>query len=222
MPTVETIRALADLAAEIERLPDTANVGWGTAALLINIEEPPSQRTLERWRQSRNKFGENGPPYIPGPGLTSPVSYNVGAVRKWVRSRQVATTMDVSVRRGLTFATVADLSRQEPWVIDSGYVVGHALSVSPEELERALGGSASTVLCIAGLVDVMTDTKWANPAVCRVFHAAYTDVLRVAMESADGVLDATDLHDAIPDAPEPGASVCPRCDDVHPGQACRL
>lgn len=222
MPTIETLRELADLAAEIARLPDEANVGWATAALLINVEDPPSQRTLERWRQARNKLAENGPPYIPGPGLTSPVSYNVGAVRAWIRDRQAATTMDASVRRGLTFSTVADLSRLEPWVMDSGYVLGHALTVSSDEFERALGEDASVVLRIAGLADVMTDTKWADPTMCRIFHSAYSMVLQAAVESADGVLEATELHDALPEVLERATAPCPKCGVSHSGRACRV
>lgn len=222
MPTIETLRELADLAAALARLPDDANVGWATAALLINVEEPPSQRTLERWRQGRNKLAESGPPYIPGPGLTSPVAYNVGVVRAWVRDRLAATTMDASVRRGLTFSTVADLSRLEPWVVDSGYVLGHALTVSSDEFKRALGEDASVELRIAGLADVMTDTKWADPTMCRIFHSAYTMVLQAAVESADGVIDATDLHDAMPEALERAASACSKCGDSHPGHACRV
>lgn len=223
MPTIETLRELADLAAEIARLPDDANVGWATAALLINVEEPPSQRTLERWRQARNKLGENGPPYIPGPGLTSPVSYNVGAVRAWVRERQASTTMDVSVRRGLTFATIADLGRPEPWVMQDAYIVGHALTVPASKLERALRGEAGAAVRVAALSDVMLGATWSDPSTCRIFYVAYTDVLRGAQEAAEGVLGATDLHEGMSAAVSLETPDCPKCGrPAAPGHPCRL
>lgn len=211
MPTIETLRELADLAAEVARLPDEANVGWATAALLINIEDPPSQRTLERWRQARNKLGENGPPYIPGPGLTSPVAYNVGSVRKWVRDRQAATTMQVSSRRGLTFAAVADLSRLEPWVMRDGLVVGHALTASADALDGALRGADGATLHVDGLADVLKDVVWSDPVVCRSFHDLFAAVLKQAQAEAHSVLLASSLHHELPGPSAASRDRCPRC-----------
>ncbi|CAG1769236.1 hypothetical protein BAC2_00160 [uncultured bacterium] len=220
---LKTLRQVVALANELARLPDDAQVSAGTAALLISVDAPPSERTMEGWRQGRNRGGETGPPFHAGPGRTSPGSYNVGEVRAWVRAQRVSTTMEASARRGLTFATVADLSRPEPWVLQSDYVVGHALTVSPAELENALRGEAGAVLRIAGLSDVMLGTTWSDPSVCRVFHAAYGDVLRAALESADAVLDATDLHEGMVAAVGSEALACPKCGrPAHPEHPCRL
>lgn len=223
MPSIETFRELADLAEQLTRLPDAAQVSAGTAALLICLDAPPSERTMEGWRQGRNRGGESGPPFHAGPGRTSPVSYNVGEVRAWVRAQRVSTTMEAAGRRGLTFATVADLSRPEPWVLQGDYIVGHALTVWSAELENALRGEAGAVLRVAGLSDVMLGATWSDPSVCRVFHAAYTDVLRAALESADAVLDATDLHEGMVAAVGSEALACPKCgEDMQPGHSCRF
>lgn len=223
MSELSIVRELADLAQQLARLPDDAQVSAGTAALLICVDAPPSERTMEGWRQGRNRGGETGPPFHAGTGRTSPVSYNVGEVRAWVRAQRVSTTMEAAARRGLTFATIADLSRPEPWVLQGDYVVGHALTVSASDLERALRGEAGAVLRIAGLSDVMLGTTWSDPSTCRVFHAAYTDVLRAALESADAVLDATDLHEGIASAIPLETSACPKCGKPAPvGHSCRL
>lgn len=220
---LETLRALADIAEQLARLPDNAQVSAGTAALLIRVDDPPSERTMEGWRQGRNRGGESGPPFHAGPGRTSPVSYNVGEVRAWVRAQRVSTSMEAAARRGLTFATIADLSRPEPWVLQGDYVVGHALTVSVADLENALRGEAGAVLLIAGLSDVMLGTTWSDPSTCRAFHAAYTDVLRAALESADAVLDDTDLHEGMVAAVSSETLACPKCGSpAHPGRPCRL
>lgn len=223
MPSIETFRELANLAEQLTRLPDAVQVSAGTAALLICLDAPPSERTMEGWRQGRNRGGETGPPFHAGPGRTSPVSYNVGEVRAWVRAQRVSTTMEAAARRGLTFATVADLSRPEPWVLQGDYIVGHALTVWSAELENALRGEAGAVLRVAGLSDVMLGTTWSDPSVCRVFHASYTDVLRAALESADAVLDATDLHEGMAAAIRSEAPACLKCGKpAHPERPCRL
>lgn len=223
MPTLETLRGWADVSNELVRLPDDAQVSAATAALLIRVDDPPSARTMEGWRQGRNRGGETGPPFHAGPGRTSPVSYNVGEVRAWVRAQRVSTTMEAAARRGLTFATIADLSRPEPWVLQGDYVVGHALTVSAADLENALRGQAGAILRIAGLSDVMLGTTWSDPSTCRAFHAAYSDVLRAALESADAVLDATDLHEGMVAAVGSEALACPKCgEDMQPGHSCRF
>jgi hypothetical protein len=217
------LREIAELAQQLSLLPDDAQVSAATAALLICVDAPPSERTMEGWRQGRNRCGENGPPFHAGPGRTSPVSYNVGQVRAWVRGQRVTTTMEAAARRGLTFATIADLSRPEPWVLQGDYVVGHALTVSASDLENALRGEAGAVLRIAGLSDVMLGTTWSDPSTCRDFHAAYTDVLRAALESADAVLDATDLHEGMAAAISSQTPACPKCGkSAHPERPCRL
>jgi len=221
---VETLRNLADLAAEVARLPDDAQVGWGTAALLINVEEPPSQRTLERWRQARNKLGENGPPYIPGPGLTSPVSYNVGAVRAWVRERQATTTMDASVRRGLTFGSLSDLVRPEPWVHRNGKVLAHALDAHHGDLLDALMGRDGVEIVVAGLSDVMREILWVDTKEFDVFHAVFRAVLGSAEQQSNDVRLASELdgenglrH------PVPAEGLCPRgCGKPAHNGRCRL
>lgn len=223
MSELVRVRQLADLAQQLSRLPDDAQVSAGTAALLICVDDPPSERTMEGWRQGRNRGGETGPPFHAGPGRTSPVSYNVGEVRAWVRAQRVSTSMEAAARRGLTFATVADLARPEPWVLQGDYVVGHALTVSAADLENALRGEAGAVLRIAGLSDVMLGTTWSDPSTCRAFHAAYTDVLRAALESADAVLDDTDLHEGIAAAIRSETPVCPKCGKpALLGHPCRL
>lgn len=140
-----------------------------------------------------------------------------------MRGQRVSTTMEASARRGLAFATIADLSRPEPWVLQGDYVVGHALTVSTSDLENALLGEAGAVLRIAWLSDVMLGTTWSDPSVCRVFHAAYTDVLWAALESADAVLDATDLHEGMATANSSETPACPKCGKpAHPGYPCRF
>lgn len=206
------------------RLPDDAQVGWGTAALLINVEEPPSQRTLERWRQARNKLGESGPPYIPGPGLTSPVSYNVGAVRAWIRERQAATTMDASVRRGLTFGSLSDLVRPEPWVYRDGKVLSHVLDAHQEDLLDALMGRGSGEIVVAGLFEVMRGILWADTNAFDVFHAAFGAVLHTAEQQSNDVRLASELDSEKGlRHPPPVEGSCPRgCGKpVHRGR-CRL
>lgn len=222
-PPIDTLRNLADLAEQLARLPDDVQVSAGTAALLVCVDAPPSERTMEGWRQGRNRGGETGPPFHSGPGRTSAVSYNVGAVRAWVRQQQASTTMEVANRRGLSFASIVDLARPEPWVMRGDYVLGHALTVDPEDLWHALNDTAQTSILVGGLSEVMKGVVWVDPGVCEAFHRAFAAVLVEAQAAGEAVVTASVLHgpEGVPQA-DALVGLCPRCGRPAHASGCRL
>lgn len=232
MPTVETLRSAADLAIEVARLPDEANVGWETAALIINAVAPPSRRTLERWRQGRRKGArasdpDLGPPFTPGVGLTSPASYNVGQLRNWLKGRSASSTMEVSARRGLTFSTLEVTLRMEPWVFEGDSVLGHVHTVDATDLHRALLGTEGMRVESASLAHVLTAVAWRDADAREPFRNAFVKVAEEVLGAVDARGLAGDLDAALPQpdgegSEPPSLEQCPKCGrSAHAGR-CRI
>lgn len=215
--SIEALRNRIDLAKALADLPDDANVGWKHAAILINASEPPSRRTLERWRQGRG--GIYGPEFIKGAGATSAVMYNVAELKRWLAARTHGTTMEAAAHRGMAFSSIHSLALDEPWIIGpSGAIHGHALTASSDDLRRALHNQDGFHLDMGSLTDALTCSSWL-PEVRAPFHAAFV----AALSKARAAADFASLTDNVRDAPADIGGACPRCgQSVHPGRPCRL
>lgn len=213
---IEALRTRIDLANELAKLPDSAQVGWRHAAVMMNVSEPPSERTMDGLRQGRG--GVYGPEFTKGAGKTSPVTYNVGELRRWLASRTQGTTMEAAARRGLAFSSLHSLTQDEPWVIGpNGAVHGHALTASEDELRRALHNEGGFHLDLISLTDALTGSSWV-PQARAPFHSAFVAVLSEARAAAD----FASLSDGVP-APADSGGTCPRCGRAaHPRKPCRL
>lgn len=229
MPTVETLRSTADLALELERIPDSAYVDWATAALLINTAAPPSRRTMERWRQRRSTGAhaidshDLGPPFVPGVGRTARVTYNVGALRTWLTAREATSTMEVSARRGLTFATLHDAWRNEPWIVSGERILGHARTVSDEDLRIALQDCEGPTVEVLPLVVVMVDFLWASSSARVSFQAAWETLLDDASDRSRSREAESRLQETV-DSPTHAIlhGPCPKCGSPFHSDKCRL
>lgn len=229
MPTVETLRSTADLALELERIPESAYVDWATAALLINTAAPPSRRTMERWRQGRSVGTQGvdsldlGPPFVPGVGRTARVTYHVGALRAWLKARGAASTMEVSARRGLTFATLRDAWRDEPWVVTGERVVAHTLTASDNDLVIALQESGGLNIEVACLAVVLMDCTWVSAVARTPFQATWETLLDDARGMARSKETESRLAGAF-DCPTDisSQSPCRKCGSPFHTDSCRL
>lgn len=214
---IEALRTRIELANELDKLPDSANVGWKHAAVMLNVSEPPSRRSLERWRQARTK--DYGPMFTKGGGKTSAVVYNAGELRQWLTSRTHGTTMEAAGRRVVAFASVHSLVQNEPWVIGpAGAIHGHALTAPDNDLRRALHNQDGFHLDLGSLTDALTCSSWL-PEARAPFHTAFLAVLSGARAEAD----FASLSDGVPDTDTNAGGSCSRCGKpAHPGKPCRL
>jgi hypothetical protein len=225
MPTVETLRSTADLALELDRIPDSAHVDWATAALLINTAAPPSRRTMERWRQGRSAgvraadCHDLGPPFVPGVGRTARVTYNVGALRAWLRARGATSTMEVSARRGLTFTTLHDAWRDEPWIVSGERILGHALTVNENDLLTALQGNDDPTIEVLPLAAVMMDFMLDSAAARTPFQTVWETLLDDARSAARSREAESRLQSAVDRrAYVPSQGTCPKCGCISHGR----
>ncbi len=114
MSVVATLRELSEVWKLFSDMPDDTTLSVDLAALYLGI----SVKTLARYRQNGD-----GPTYIQYQSEDSKarnqrVNYLLGDLRSWRDIHKVKSTMHAAQIRGLTFSTLNDFIKPQPfWCI---------------------------------------------------------------------------------------------------------
>lgn len=167
----ERIKALNNIAS----LHDDASVSAKEAADFLGI----SESTLARLRQKGS-----GPVYAQYPETGSKarnqkVAYVMRDVRGWRDSLKVGSSMAAAKQRGLTFASIADLTREEPfWVREEGSdkgLVAHARTVTAKRYRELWLDDSASIEWMS--IDDALQERWLDLEQRALFDDAYADVV---------------------------------------------
>ncbi|HCB1352208.1 TPA: hypothetical protein MYO00_002547 [Klebsiella pneumoniae] len=154
MSAIETLREYTEIWRLFGDLPDDATLSAEISALYLGV----SVKTLARYRQNGN-----GPAYIQYQAEDSKarnqrVNYLLGDLKTWRDSHKVSSTMEAAQVRGLTFASLTDFTKPEPfWTIDNK-IYSHVLTISDEIFRVLLNTTRAEVIWIS--VEKVLSEDW--------------------------------------------------------------
>lgn len=113
MSVMATLRELSEVWTLFSNMPDDTTLGVDLAALYLGI----SVKTLARYRQNGD-----GPSYIQYQSEDSKarnqrVNYLLGDLRSWRDIHKVKSTMHAAQVRGLTFTSMSDFIKKQPYLL---------------------------------------------------------------------------------------------------------
>ena len=166
---IATLNAIASLHDEVSVSPTEAS-------LFLRR----SERTLARLRNEGK-----GPRYQQPLGRddvkarNQSITYTMGDLRKWRTDNTIQSSMEAAVKRGLTFQSLADLQRVEPFWLSSADgrrgIVGHAMTISPQRYQRLLNDSESELEWMS--LDEALQQRWLEIEQRENFDNVYADVV---------------------------------------------
>lgn len=177
------------------RLSPDAILDAPLAAIYLRV----SEQTLARMRADKT-----GPVYSQGDSgaRNAKVTYKMGNLREWHRSKEISSTMDAAKRRGLCFTTLADFADWQPiWVQPSGSLVSHALTSSMQDFYSK--SAAGLEIVWMPMIQAM-GLPWADVVTRRVFHKAYVQALATEVGKANAAHEEAEMLASLP---EPGTDV---------------
>lgn len=125
---------ILDVVDRIARMHDDAVISPAFAAIYLGV----SEKTLSRYRQTKS-----GPPYTQYPvdgsrSRNQKVNYVMRDLRAWRGKHKVSSTMEAAVLRGMAFVTMSAMRSEQPFFIEHGQVLRHALQSSKKQFSALL------------------------------------------------------------------------------------
>ncbi|MDY4378742.1 hypothetical protein SOV92_13005 [Pectobacterium brasiliense] len=195
MSAIETLRELSEVWSLFGDMPDETTLGVDLAALYLGI----SVKTLARYRQNGD-----GPPYIQYQAEGSRVrnqrvNYLLGDLRVWRDSHKVRSTMHAAQVRGLTFTSLADFAKPQPfWTASSGnerLIIDHALTLRYEEFKQRLLDADSEVIWLP--VEDAIFSQWENSSDRKQWHEIFVEHLNTLIASSKALQEKMVLTENI-------------------------
>ncbi|AIR85238.1 hypothetical protein [Pantoea rwandensis] len=192
MSTIETLRAMSEVWSLFSDMPDDATVGVDLAALYLGV----SVKTLARYRQNGD-----GPPYVQYQSSDSKarnqrVNYLLGDLRSWRNGHRVNNTMQAAQVRRLTFSTLSDLTKPQPfWIFKSQIVIGHALCIEDYIFKSFLISNDYQVIWIC-VNDVLLE-KWSFSTERKKWHSVLVYVLNRRILNSVAQQEKNELYEAL-------------------------
>ena len=143
-----------------------------------------SESLLAHWRQHGGGPEYQQPMNSDSSARNNRVTYLMRALRDWQSKNTVRSSMQAAERRSLTFVTLADLQRPEPfWKsnrADSLGIIGHALAITSRGFDE-LFADEKTELVWESLDEVLQQ-QWADLAQREIFDNAFADVVNALVQ----------------------------------------
>ncbi|HBR2028948.1 hypothetical protein AB6N03_18080 [Klebsiella quasipneumoniae] len=199
MSVVATLRELSEVWKLFSDMPDDTTLSVDLAALYLGI----SVKTLARYRQNGD-----GPTYIQYQSEDSKarnqrVNYLLGDLRSWRDIHKVKSTMHAAQIRGLTFSTLNDFIKPQPfWCIfdknrsrNEIEVVSHALTISDNDFMDTLLNPNIDVVWIS--VEKVIFHKWKDKNEWMIWYEMFTSTINNISLAAKAEQERLILNDAL-------------------------
>ncbi|AVG78124.1 hypothetical protein [Pantoea ananatis] len=192
MSAIETLREMSEVWNLFGDMPDDATIGVDLAALYLGV----SVKTLARYRQNGD-----GPPYVQYQSSESKarnqrVNYLLGDLRAWRNNHRVSSTIQAAQVRGLTFSTLSDLTKPQPfWIFKSQIVIGHALCIEDDFFKDFLISNDYQIIWIC-VNDVLLE-KWSFTEERKKWHSVLVYVLNRTILNSVAQQEKHDLNQAL-------------------------
>lgn len=180
LPSLHELQVLDMLA----RMPPEAILDAPLAAIYLRV----SEQTLAKMRADKS-----GPQYSQGDSgaRNAKVSYRMGDLRDWHRSKRISSTMEAAKRRGMCFSTLSDFTEPQPmWAKPDGGLVSHSLTSSVSDFNAK--SRAGLEIVWMPMIEAM-GLPWDDVATRREFLTAYLMALETEAGRARSAQDESEL-----------------------------